>query len=145
MLLLFRLSGYAARMQEATMAKTPLDDFLNECVAPEPDGEGLSFEELYGLYLSWCGLKGLNPIRGRAFRAGLRAANICPAHRGSRCPGLMMAGPAARDYLVHRELPLVVLEAPAGPQRLVSPPVPRHIASLPGRLDGGVRGSVLAA
>ena len=73
-MMLFQLSGCTARMQEATMAKTPLDDFLNECVAPEPDGEGLSVEELYGLYLSWCGLNGLNPIRGRTFRAGLRAA-----------------------------------------------------------------------
>ncbi|BCW73669.1 hypothetical protein [Arthrobacter sp. NicSoilB8] len=38
MLLLFHLSGCAARMQEATMTKTPLEDFLIECVAPDPDG-----------------------------------------------------------------------------------------------------------
>ena len=45
-----QLSGYAARMQEATMAKTPLEDFLTECVAADPGGGGLSVEELYGLY-----------------------------------------------------------------------------------------------
>ena len=127
------------------MTKTPLEDFLNECVAPDPDGDGLSMEEMYGLYLSWCGLEGLKPVRGRAFRAGLRAANIRPSHRGSRCPGLMMAGPAACDYLVHRELPLVVLDPPAGRQHLTSPPVPERVASLPGRLNGDVRGSVPAA
>jgi hypothetical protein len=93
------------------MTKTPLDDFLNECIARDPDRDGLSIEELYGLYLSWCGLRGSEPFRGRAFRAGLRAAGIGPGHRGGLCPGLAMAGPAARDYIVHRELPLVVLDA----------------------------------
>jgi hypothetical protein len=127
------------------MAKTPVEDFLNECVAPDPDGDGLSMEELYGLYLSWCGLEGSDPVRGRAFRAGLRAANIRRAHAGSRCPGLKMTGPAACDYLVHRELPLAVLDAPAGRPRLMSPPVPERLASVPGRPAAGVRGSVPAA
>ena len=127
------------------MTKKPLEDFLNECVAPDPDGDGLSMEELYGLYLSWCGLEGLTPVRTRAFRAGLRAANIGAEHHGSRCPGLRMAGPAACDYLVHRELPLVVLDAPAGHLSLTSPPVPELVASLPGRLGRGDRGSVPAA
>ena len=96
------------------MAKTPLEDFLNECLAADPDGDGLGMEELYGLYLSSCALEGFAPIGGKAFRAGLRAANVRTEHRGSRCPDLRMAGPAACDYLVHRELPLAVLEAPAG-------------------------------
>jgi hypothetical protein len=127
------------------MAKTPVEDFLNDCVARDPDGDGLSMEELYGLYLSWCGLEGHTPVRGRAFRAGLRAANIRPAYRGGRCPGLMMAGPAACDYLVHRELPLVVLDAPLGRPQPMSPPVPERVAAFPGRPAGGVRGSVPAA
>jgi hypothetical protein len=143
MLLLFHLSGFAARMQEATMTKTPLEDFLTECVAPDPDG-GLSVEELYGLYLSWCGLGGFAPMGGRAFRAGLRAADVRIEYRGRRCPGLRMTGPAACDYLVHRELPLAVLEAPAGPE-LVSHAGPERAAPLPGRLAEGVRGAVPAA
>ena len=54
MLLLFHLSGYAARMQEATMTKTPLEDFLNECVAADPGGDG-------------AGSKGLRPwVAGRS-------------------------------------------------------------------------------
>lgn len=126
------------------MTKAPLENFLNECVAPDPGGDGLSMEEMYGLYLSWCGLEGSTPVGGRAFRAGLRTANIRVEHRGSRCPGLKMAGPAACDYLVHRELPLAVLDAPAGPPRLFSPPVPERGASLSAPA-GGVRGSLPAA
>ena len=127
------------------MTKTPLEDFLKECVAPDPDGDGLSMEELYGLYLSWCGLEGLTPVRTRAFRAGLRAAGVRAESHGSRCPGLRMTGPAACDYLVHLELQLVVLDAPAGRQSLTSPPVPELVASLPSQLGKGDRGSVPAA
>ena len=127
------------------MAKTPLNDFLNECVARDPDADGLSVEELYGLYLSWCGLAGTTPVRGRAFRAGLRAADIRPGRRGDRCPGLTMSGPAARDYLVHRELPLLVLDGPAGRPRPVSPPATEHPAPGRRRPAGPVIGSVPAA
>jgi hypothetical protein len=145
LLLLFQLSGYAAGMQEATMAKTPLEDFLTECVARDPEGDGLSMAELYGLYLSWCMLEGSTPVGDKSFRAGLRAANIRPVRRGGRCPGLRMAGPAACDYLVHRELPLVVLDEPAGRPQLMSPPVPDRVESIHGRPAEGVRGSAPAA
>ncbi len=127
------------------MTKTPLEDFLNECVAADPDGDGLSVEELYGLYLSWCGLAGFAPVGGRGFRAGLRAANVRTDHGGIRCPGLRMTGPAACDYLIHRELPLAVLEAPAGRPQLISHPGTERVAPLPGRTGGGVRGAVPAA
>ena len=127
------------------MAKTSLEDFLTECVARDPEGDGLSMAELYGLYLSWCVLEGSTPVGDKAFRAGLRAANIRPAHRGGRCPGIRMAGPAACDYLVHRELPLVVLDVPDGRPRRMSPPVPEGVASIPGQPTEGVRDSVPAA
>ncbi len=109
--MLFQLSGYAAGMQETMMTKTRLDDFLSECVVRDPDNDGLRGEELYGLYLSWCGLRGSEPVRGRAFRAGLRAAGIRPSRRSGLCPGVAMAGPAVCDYIVHRELPLAVMDA----------------------------------
>lgn len=127
------------------MTKTPLEDFLKECVAPDPDGNGLSMDELYGVYLSWCGLEGFAPVGDRAFRAGLRAANVRTEHRGSRCPGLRMTGPAACDYLVHRELPLAVLEAPAGRPQLISHPVRERVAPLPGWQTGEALGAVPAA
>jgi hypothetical protein len=127
------------------MTKTPLEDFLTECVAPDPDGDGLSRDELYGLYLSWCGLEGLAPLGGRAFGAGLRAANVRTEYRGSRCPGVRMVGLAACDYLVHRELPLAVLEAPAGCPQPISHPGTERVAPRPARPTGGVRGAVPAA
>ena len=127
------------------MTKTPLEDFLNECVAADPGGGGLSVEELYGLYLSWCGLEGFAPVRGRVFRAGLRAANVRIEHRGRRCPDLRMTGPAACDYLIHRELPLAVLEASAGRPQRTPHRVPERVAPLPGRPSGAVRGVVPAA
>lgn len=107
------------------MTKTPLDDFLTECIARNPDNDGLTTEELYGLYLSWCGLRGSEPIGGTAFKAGLRAAGIRPSRRSGLCPGLAMAGPAACDYIVHRELPLAVMEArPDMPVRGLQPHAP---------------------
>jgi hypothetical protein len=91
------------------MTKTALQDFVNECIARNQDADGLTQEELYGLYLSWCSLRGTTPAPARSFRAGLRAVNIRPAHRSGPCPGLAMTGPAAYDYILHRELPLATL------------------------------------
>lgn len=91
------------------MLKSPLDEFVNDCIARNQDADGLTQEELYGLYLSWCSLRGTTPAPGRTFRAGLRAVNIQPDHHGGLCLGLAMTGPAACDYILHRELPLASL------------------------------------
>lgn len=127
------------------MTKTPLEDFLTECVAADPVGDGLSVEELYGLYLSWCGIEGVAPVGGRAFRAGLRAANVPIEHRGRRCPDLRMTGPAACDYLIHRELPLAELEPPARRPQPTPHPGTERIAPLTGRPTGAIRGVAPAA
>lgn len=91
------------------MLKSPLHEFVNDCIARNQDADGLTQEELYGLYLSWCSLRRTTPAPARSFRAGLRAANIQPDHPGGLCTGLAMIGPAACDYIVHRELPLAPL------------------------------------
>lgn len=91
------------------MLKSPLQEFVNDCIVRNQDADGLTLEELYGLYLSWCALRGSTPAPARTFRAGLRGANIQPEHRGGLCRGLAMTGPAACDYIVHRELPLAPL------------------------------------
>ena len=91
------------------MLKSPLHEFVNDCIARNQDADGLTLEELYGLYLSWCSLRGSTPAPARSFRAGLRAADIQPDHHGGLCSGLAMMGPAAYDYIVHRELPLASL------------------------------------
>ena len=59
------------------MTKTPLDNFLNECVAADPGGDGLSVEELYGLYLSWCGLEGVAPVGRRGVQSRFTRSQ-CP-------------------------------------------------------------------
>ena len=91
------------------MLKSPLHEFVNDCITRNEEADGLTQEELYGLYLSWCSLRGTTPAPPRSFRAGLRAVNIQPEHRGGLCTGLAMTGPAACDYIVHRELPLASL------------------------------------
>ena len=91
------------------MLKSPLHEFVNDCIARNQDADGLTQEELYGLYLSWCSLRGSTPAPARTFRAGLRAVNIQPDHPGGLCTGLAMTGPAACDYILHRELPLAML------------------------------------
>lgn len=111
------------------MTKTPLDDFLTECLARDPDNDGLRVEELYGLYLSWCGLRGSAPARGRTFRAALRTAGIRPSRQSGLCPGVAMTGPAACDYIVHRELPLAVLDARPD----------NHVRGLPAPATSGAR------
>jgi hypothetical protein len=128
------------------MAKTTLVDFLDACVTRTPGGSGLSAEELYGLYLSWCALEGSSPVRCKAFRAGLRAAGIRFVHHGGQCPELTMTGPAASDYLLSREFPLAVLDAqPAPPAAQISPAVQERTPSRPHWAAGGVRGSTSAA
>jgi hypothetical protein len=97
------------RTQEAKMLKSPLQEFVHDCIARNQDADGLTQEELYGLYLSWCSLRGTPPAPARTFRAWLRAVNIQPDHRGGLCAGLAMTGPTACDYIVHRELPLASL------------------------------------
>ena len=89
--------------------KSPLHEFVNDCIVRNQDADGLTQEELYGLYLSWCSLRGITPTPARTFRAGLRAVDIQPDRHGGLCTGLAMTGPAAYDYIVHRELPLAPL------------------------------------
>ncbi len=128
------------------MMKVPLDNFLNECVSRNSGEDGLSFEELYGLYISWCGLTASEPVRARAFRASLRAAGIAPTHRGDLCRNLMMVGPAARDYIVHSALPLTALEARSGGwPRLKSWPAERPKVPITRRARGEGRDSAPAA
>jgi hypothetical protein len=84
MLLLFQVSGSAAGMQETMMTKTPLDEFLAECLARDPDYDGLGVDELYGPYLSWCGLRDLSLSGER--RSGRPCALLVSVRRaGAAC------------------------------------------------------------
>jgi hypothetical protein len=101
-------------LQEITMTTLALDEFFRTCVHSVPEEPGLSLDELYGLYVSWCSLTDRRPAPDRTFRKVLTSAGICPQHRNGRCEGLAMTGPAALDYLVHCELPLLSLDG-SGP------------------------------
>lgn len=71
------------------MLKLPLHEFVNDCIARNQDADGLTLEELYGLYLSWYSLRGTPPAPARTFRAGLRAVNIQPDRAGDDGPGCL--------------------------------------------------------
>jgi hypothetical protein len=119
------------------MTKVPLDNFLHECVCRDSGGDGLSFEELYGLYISWCGLTASEPVRARTFRASLRAAGIAPEDRGELFQDLVMVGPAACNYIVHSVLPLATLDARLGSwPRLESWPAQVPEVPIAGRASG---------
>ena len=78
------------------MKRPHFEDFLAEAVHEEPDNErGLSSDELYGLYTSWCLLKREQLQAPEALWEGLKAQGITPGNNH-----LVMTGPAAADYII---------------------------------------------
>ncbi|MDJ0459901.1 hypothetical protein PUN71_022085 [Arthrobacter sp. NQ7] len=70
--------------------------FLNATVNADPGSDkGLDWEELFGLYVSWCLLTGRLPEPAKALRRALRQRGITPGKNT-----LAMTGQAARDYIV---------------------------------------------
>ena len=67
--------------------------------------EGLDFDTLYGLYISWCHLAGAAPVSDGAFGAALTRRGLHRVrHVDHRAfAGLRMVGPAARDYVLHTD------------------------------------------
>ena len=78
--------------------------FVEDCIAfDETDEYGLTDDELYGLYLSWCQLEHQSPSTGRAFWSAMDAHGLTVRRRVNRSnihPGLRMTGPAALDYIL---------------------------------------------
>lgn len=80
--------------------------FYRECLVFDDDTEdGLDFESLYGLYISWCRLNHMpldsEASLGRALKL-LGFHSVRHNHHKSYI-GLRMTGPAARDYILHTE------------------------------------------
>jgi hypothetical protein len=72
------------------------DEFLNESVNADPGSDkGLNCEELFGLYTSWCLLKGSLPQPEEALWQALDRRGITPGNNT-----LAMTGPAAADYIL---------------------------------------------
>ena len=97
------------------MTDSQIHAFLRDSVIYEEDSEdGLGFEALYGLYISWCLLGNKVPIPDSAFRTAVRISGVKHDKReGLRYyPGLRMIGEAARDYVVNSVPVAGALEVP---------------------------------
>lgn len=81
---------------EGAMSTTHFDDFVRETVSGNPGSEkGLSSEELYGLYTSWCVLTKCPSESAEALWSALSGKGIIPGDNT-----LAMTGPAAADYIL---------------------------------------------
>jgi hypothetical protein len=85
--------------------------FLSECIACAPGKQpGLSDDEVYGVYLSWCLLNAETPCSDGSLWAALSQQGYADTQDapGRRVwPGLAMKGPAAVDYILSSQPSLV--------------------------------------
>jgi hypothetical protein len=78
------------------VSTTHFDDFVRETTNSDPGSEkGLDSEELFGLYTSWCLLKGCPQESAEALWQALATRGIIPGENS-----LAMTGPAASDYIL---------------------------------------------
>lgn len=93
------------------MSTSLVPRFLSDCiVADTENSRGLTEDELYGVYVSWCQLNQQQADPSDVFW-------IAMAHRGYRerrrvegrfvRPGLAMTGPSAVDYILSSQPSLV--------------------------------------
>lgn len=86
--------------------------FLAQCIAadPEEDYSGLSEDEMYGVFVSWCFLHRREPVTPAVFWAEMAQRGLdrrrLDAGQYFR-PGLRMTGPAAVDYILSSQPGLV--------------------------------------
>jgi hypothetical protein len=78
--------------------------FIQNCLAADGgEDHGLTDDEMYGLFLSWCMLQRQSPTPCKSFWAAMSAHGIHTRRRLNRRyirPGLRMTGPAALDYIL---------------------------------------------
>ncbi|WP_426989204.1 hypothetical protein [Pseudarthrobacter sp. Y6] len=78
------------------MSRTHLDEFVRDTINGDPGSEkGLSSEELFGLYTSWCLLTACPQESADALWQAILLRGIVPGHNT-----LAMTGPAAADYIL---------------------------------------------
>jgi hypothetical protein len=85
--------------------------FLTDCItATHETDSGLTEDEMYGVYVSWCVLNRRSPGESAAFWTAMahqgHSQRRLDAGRYVR-PGLGMKGPAAVDYIVSSQPSLV--------------------------------------
>lgn len=78
--------------------------FIQDCIASDDaEDHGLTDDEMYGLFLSWCHLQGQPPTPCKPFWKAMSAHGLRTRRRINRRyvrPGLRMTGPAALDYIL---------------------------------------------
>jgi hypothetical protein len=85
-----------------TLATSHFEQFLDEATVFDPSTDStLGPDCLYGLYVSWAELHGLQPKSDQAFRAGMHRCGV-----DLHDIRLHMTGPAAADYIL-RSYPAV--------------------------------------
>lgn len=92
------------------MTASPYSLFLADTIAHAEPGNGLTDDELYGVYTSWCLLRRELPAPQPAFWAAMREGGIpdrCRIARRVIRPGLRMTGPAAADYILASQTSLL--------------------------------------
>ncbi|WP_115788326.1 hypothetical protein [Arthrobacter silvisoli] len=78
------------------MAVSEIGRFLAEATVPDTDPTRcLGLDQLFGLYISWCGLNHHAPGTEADFRAAIKQHGI-----NLSAPGLRKTGPAAMDYIL---------------------------------------------
>ena len=78
------------------MSMTHFEDFLAEAISSDPGSEhGLSEENIFGLYTSWCALSGCPAESEEALWDAMALRGIDLGKNN-----LAMTGPAAADYIL---------------------------------------------
>lgn len=65
------------------MTTSPYSLVLADIIAPAEPGKGLTDDEIYGVYTSWCLLRRELPAPSPAFWAAMRAGRESPTGGGS--------------------------------------------------------------
>lgn len=85
--------------------------FISDCIAVDAgEDHGLTDDELYGVYISWCALHGQEIETCKAFWTAMAELGLHRRRRINRRyvrPGLRMTGPAAVDYILASRASLV--------------------------------------
>ncbi|MEO5779909.1 MULTISPECIES: hypothetical protein [Arthrobacter] len=86
------------------MTMSDYSRFISDCIAADAgEDHGLTDDELYGVYISWCALRRQIPEPCKAFWAAMAKLGFDERRRINRRyvrPGLRMTGPAAVDYIL---------------------------------------------
>ena len=82
-----------------------LDRFLRATTTVTTDGALVSLDELEGLYVYWCSLRGFEPVDTELVLEALAPHDVAPVvHDGVEClEGLVLTGPVMAGFIMSCE------------------------------------------